>query len=560
MLHGAIAASITGDALDRLTASVGDLLPTLVGTDENGWTCLPAVDDLLDGGIALPLALGPFVADVGIRDLALCLDLAELAVELVPDTSPAALRLSVSHARLAFAQPAVVHGSVDLLLANPDAACVIDNQLGLDDIPHAAEVSFQVLATLDVDEDAAFTLTTQTESLEVHDVGTTIETDCSQPECSDPNPGGACLECGVCDPANFGTDLAEFLNELFGQAFDPIVALVLDAVSQPLLDELLNGRPLDVSAEISISNTLGALTESARTAADLGLLVRPAADGFSVQGESAARRLDLRFEGGTAPVSLHPCVGELGEDPVFEPGPWPTFDDPLAGDTPWSIALGISEAFVNQAIWSLYESGALCLAPTTRELADLTGGLVALNAGLLDLVVPGIARMAGRSASIRIRILPRLSAADFPVVVVGPPDSEATIRLALPHLDVALEAWIDHDWVQLLALSAGVEADLAMTLAGTNAELVVDRVSVLDVTTAPGSLIAAARPEEIVTLAMEAIVQVLQSGPFALSLDLSGLTAALGDVPLAIEALRIGPTGPASDWLGVWLDVGEVVR
>ncbi len=523
--------------------------------------CLPPLDDLIASGqLSLPLTLGPFVADVGAREVHVCIDLAALAVELVAGSDPAQIRLSVAHAKMAFQQPAVVFGKADILLTQPDAACVIDNQLGLEAIPYAADISFVVLATLAVDEDAGFSLQTDTESLTIHDIGVTVAQDCGLEECADANPGNIgdpCLECAICDSANFGTDLFEFLNDLLGESFDLVLAELLDLLSGPLLDELLNGRPLDIAAAISLHNTLGSVTESARTARDLGVLIRPAPGGFAVTGDGAQSGLELRLMGGAAAAEIHPCVGEIGTLPEFSPGPFPQFTSILPDGTPYDVGIGISEAFLNQAIWSLYETGALCLALTTREIADLTASLITIRAGLIDLLLPGVAAMAGRTASIRLVLAPTLAAEDFPVVEVSPADSDAVLRLSFARFEVGLEAFVDTDYMRLMTITSGIEADLTLTpaAAGPGFDLTVLRLELGAMTVSDHSAFSAARPDEIVALAVEVLVQVLGAGPLALPIDPGEIAALLGPTPLTADLVGLDAIGPQLDWLGVFFQV-----
>ncbi|MFT7623024.1 MAG: hypothetical protein ACI9WU_002199 [Myxococcota bacterium] len=560
VLQGAVAARVTGEAVDRLTGAIGDLLPGLVGTNEAGWACLPDLDALLGaGGISVPLSLGPFSADVGARNLSLCLDLSALDVEFVQGSSPAQIRLSVDHARVAFAEPAIFSGEVDYLFGTSDAACIVDNQLGLNDVPYALDVSFVVLATVIVDDDVAFSLQSETESLTIHDIGVDVREDCSLTECSDENPGGIgdpCVECNICSPANFGADLIEFLNELLGSAFDPLIALALDAVSGPLLDSLFNGRPLDIAAAISLGNTLGALTESARTAADLGVLMRPAPGGFVVDDVASGSALSIRLQGGTAPSALHPCAIDAGAGPDLAPTPFPELADPASGQ-PWDAVVAVSEALLNQAVWSLYQAGGLCLGVTSRELADLSGGALSVNAGLIDVLVPGAAALGGRTGSVRLTLRPTLTAADFPVVQIAPSGSEAPLRLQLNQVEIGVEVFADNAYMRLMTLEAAVAADLAFSQGPEGFTLVVEGISVASAEVSRPGLLAPARPEDIVALGVEALVLILQSGPLTLPFDPADLQDLLGALPLTVGLVTVGPLG--SDWIAAWFTLDPVV-
>lgn len=557
ILKGAITVRVTGDTIDLITDRIQELLPILIGTNEHGWSCLDLDEMLANSEISFPLSLGPFNADLGVRNVAICLDLSDLQVDLIDGTSPAQITLAVSHARLAFAKPLIASGSATFLGLSADAACLIDNQLDSGGVPHAAEVSFSATATLEVDEDGAFHLGTQTESLTIHDLGVTVLEDCSLLECTDENPpADACAECtAACDIANFGADLAEFLNDFIGQALDPVLAEVLNALSGPLLEQVLGGQPLDIAAEISLSNSLGALTASARTASDLGLLMRPAPSGFQVDGEIGSAGLSLFLEGGTSASGVHECVGELGPEPEFTSGPFPSFDGVLASGQTYDVGLGVSEAFVNQAIWSLYASGGLCLALTSREIADVSGGALQLKAGDLDLVLPGLGRLAGRSSSLRLVIAPRLGVSDFPVARVLPTSSDADLLLSLSNLTVGLEAFVDADWMRVLTLQTSAIASIQVDV-GSDGTL---RLGVGDVTLGEVAVKAPAfeqaDPASIVALAVELIIMVLDNGPLVLPFDLDQLQSLLGDIPLTVGLVDVGATGAAMDWLGLFLSI-----
>lgn len=556
IVKGAVVAKVTGGAADILADSIEQLLPTLLPTNEAGWVCLN-VDAFVDAGVvSLPLSLGPFVADIGVRQLNVCLDLESLAVDFVEGSDPAELSLTVTHARVSLESAAVVFGAVDLVLIQSDAACLVDDDLGLDDVPHFADVSFSVTAVLDVDEDGAFSMATDITSLEIHDVGVTVMEDCSLPECSDENPGNIgspCLECGICNPADFGADIFELFQELLGGLLDPVIAEILDAVSKPLLDELLNGRPLDVSAGVALGNVLGALTASARSANVLGVLLRPAPGGLSVSGLQTLSGLDLRMEGGTAAAKVHACVGDVGPEPVFEPGPYPDLTGMTPDGAAYEIAIAISQAFLNQAMWSVYETGGLCLALTTREVADLTGGALELTAGAVDLLVPGLAGLAGRTASIRLVILPTLSAADMPLLRVT--HGESVLSLSLPDLEIGLEAFVDDDYLRVLTLSSSALIRLGLTTRDDGTfELLVHDVALGPVVASDLEAFQAARLDDIVALAVEVVLQVLDGIlPLALPFDPGEIESLFGALPVKIGLLGVGATGVAGDWLAAYL-------
>ena len=559
ILKGAVAARVTGTAAQSLADNVAELLPLLLEQNEAGWSCID-ISSLIDAGaLSFPLSLGPLVADVGARDLEFCIDLSKLKIVFIEGTSPARIQLSVENARLALAKPAVVFGKVDFVLDNATAACRLNNQLSSGGVPYLTEISFVAEATLHVDEDSAFYLTAEATSLTVHDIGVEVTEDCTLPECSDENPpADACIECSICQTADFGSELAEFLNDAIGELLDPIVAEVINALSQPLLDELLNGQPIAVSARLTLSNVLGAATTSARTASDLGVSLRPGPGGFSVTGTGAASGLEVRLEGGTVADPVHACVGEEVGEPTFAFSEFPSLGATLPDGTPYDIALGLSRPFLNQALWSLYTSGALCLAPTTREIADLSGGAVVVNTGLLDLVVPGLARFAGRTGSVRLRIRPEIQASELPLVTFGAADASGLISLTLPRLHIGLDAFVEGAYTQIIALTATqivLQLDAVVTTTGT-IELAIASLALGPVTVGSAGIFDGVDLGAIIELAVEVLVTIVDGAePLTFGLDPSSLGDLLGPLPLSVSPLSIVTLGPQGDWLGVFFDV-----
>ncbi len=557
ILRGALAARATGAAVSTLTGSIGAILPDLVTTNAEGWACLP-LDTLLESGIvSFPLALGPLAGNVGARDLEICVDLSALAIELVPDTNPAQVRLRGDQLSIALAHSAVIMGDASLLGADVSVGCILDNDLTTPGgTPYLATVSFDATATLAVLPNGSFDVSVTSTALSLDEVGVAIVEDCSLPECADPNPGGACLECAVCDVANFGADLLTFIQEALGDLLDPVLTQVLNLVAPTVLDGVLNGRPLSIAAELSLSNVLGAITASARTATGLGLLVRPAPDGFQVSGSGEFVGIDLRLEGGTTATAVHPCVEPLGSEPNFSPGPYPDFGVLAPGGQPYDLAVGVSEAFVNQLLWTLRSTGALCLELDGPEIADLTGGAIAVDASVLDLLVPGLAAAAGREASIRVSVDPRFYASDLPIARVSEQGADASlgaIAVRLPDVVVGIDVFLGGRYARLATLQVDVSAGLEVAVDGTAIAIAIGGV-VVNSAAVTGGLASSGDLDRIISLGVDVLLGVLQkTGSFAFRVDMSELTSLFGDAPFTPKLVHIGPAGPAADWLSVYV-------
>ncbi len=568
VLKGAIEARLTESGVATLTSHIRELLPKLLGANAAGWACIDVDQLIAQGGIAIPLSLGPFKGSVGARGLSLCVDLAGLEVAFIPNTAPARVGLKVDHAKVALQKPAIVAGEADLGFVSSNAACLIDNDLATGTAqPYMTEVSFDIEATLEVDSAGRFTLTSDAKTITVHAIGVKVTQDCALPECTDQNPGNIgdpCVECTVCDIANFGSDLLTFLNDVIGDALGPLLADLLDLAAKPLLDQLLNGRPLAVAAKLTLSNLLAPLLRTARTLEDLALLVRPAPDGFEVSGQAVASGLTVRLEGGTAVERLHSCAADPGFDPVFATSPFPELSGTLPDGSLYDVGLAISQSFLNQGLWSAYLAGVLCARLDSAELAALTNGKLDLRAGHLDALIPGTAALAGRSASVRVALSPKITVDGFPVLRLepGPGGQGVRLRLRLLGFGVGIEAYVDTDYMRLLSVQADVDAALDVIQDPANPKsliLSLGPVTLANVTAVGGGAFAAARLDEVIRLGVEVLTAVLtKGGLLSLPFDTAALAGFLGDLPVTLSLVSVGAIGIDTDWLGLFLRIDSV--
>ncbi len=562
VLDGAVSVAVTGTALNKLATQVGDILSGIFPTTKAGWVCVPLDELFPDGLPSMPFAVGPLNTDVEVREASICLDLLGLTLELVPNQSPPTLRLHAEHLHIGFEKPAIIAGTTEFLGLATSVACTLDNDKKTDDgTPYAVVLTLTVDIELVVDDSGHIGVSPTTHQFVLNEVGLSVSKDCALPECVDPNLGGLvdpCLECDICTAADFGSDLTALVVELLGDVLDPLVALAVDALTKPLIDDWLNGQMASIAGRVSLSNVLGSTTESLQTAEDMLLVSLPAPNGLKTVEFGEHTVLQFHTQGGTSVVKDHACVGPLASVPTFTPGPFPMMVGVAQDGTQYDLAIACSEAFLNQLVWSLYRSGALCLGLTTRELATLTQGKLLLRTGPLDVLVPGVATLAGRDASVRIRLLPTLKTTDLPLLRVGDED-DGVIRLEWPAFGLALEAFVDNDYMRLMTLRADVSVSMGVevqedTLGFSIVDLVVDKVVVSD-----HEAFAEMDLQAVITLGLEVVLSALSGAndlvipivPMATGAD----AGALGTLPL--ELVGVDVVGADHDWLAVYLAVTD---
>lgn len=556
VISGAIVTRLTQHGMDVITERVKELVLAFFDADAQGRAIIP----LASLGIgSLGTSLGPFAATV--RDVVLVVDLASLEVSFVPGSSPPRIRIRVRDADVGLAAGTVT-GTIDTLLFSGDVACRLDNgandRVARLDLDLAIEVATAADGTLDV--------RVLPSTFDVQDLSLRVTTDCTLPECLDGNTPPSTSECTECQVVCPAADLGSALVSVLRDAFDPLVDSLLDLLADDLanlvLNGLLNGRPLAVEGTLDLAALFGPALPWLETARPLGLLARPGASAFRVTGAEGSLGLDVLLDAGVDAAPPHRCVGELGPDLVFTAGPRPELDGlvvlPGEGAVPYDLGVGVSEAVMNEAIWALYKSGALCIELTTRDLATATGGALKLTARTLDLLLPGVSGVAGPDASVRIALRPHITGDSRRVVQLGDGVSAPTVGVALRDAELAVDVFLGEQPARVLDFRADVVVGLAFDpLPGGVVEVRLDGVRLEGLRTPPEGLFAAARLDVIAPFVVDLALGFLATRPLSFRIATGGLGDGFG-LPLEPAVLGIGPAGDASDWLAIYvgLDAG----
>jgi MYXO-CTERM domain-containing protein len=261
---------------------------------------------------------------------------------------------------------------------------------------------------------------------------------------------------------------------------------------------------------------------------------------FLVGGNTTADAVGVNLStlGGAELVTLDPaCALELPSPrlrPSYAPPPpLPTdgradLDWDGTPETPYMVAAGLSEAFLDQVMWSLYGSGVFCQTLSADDV-DL------LNTGSLGLVLPSLDLLthADKYPWAVYPVALRLTPTAEPVISIGsgeltpggatPTLVEPLIRIVLDDVRLDLTALIEERWVHLLTVQADLTLDLGATVNPSNeVELVLGDLgqAVTDVRVSQAELLAET-PQELAD-AIPALIQ----------LALPQLTGNLPSIPL----------------------------
>jgi len=564
ILSSSVAARITPSGLDFITRRIKALVLSFFDADASGRAIIP----LSSLGVGtLSTSLGPFGGQV--RDVVLTVDLSRLEVRLIPGTNPARLEIYIEDAEVGLVSGTLA-GGINGTFFSGDAAC------GLANGPNGrvALLTMRLGLELGTEDNGDLDVRVLPSSFDLQDFALTFETDCDKTECLDglsPGSTSECLECEtICPVADFGSSILSALRSALDGILDTLLDLLADEVANLVLNGFLNGRPLAIEGEIPLSSLLGPWLSWMQTARPLGFLARPAGQAFRVTGAGDGIGLDIVLNAGVdAPP--HPCAPSPTAERVFGPGPRPTFDGVVTGPdgtiVGYDLALGVSDAVLNEALWALWRSGALCIRADSTDVAALTQGVV-LTAQTLDLLLPGAAEVAGPNAAVRFVVRPRLDRGpDYVrfgrVVVPGQAESAADEPLILASLveaEVAVEAQVGEGWVRLVGFSADLDLglDLVPTVDGA-IEVRVGDVSIQRLSLPTNELFATARLDAIAPFVVELALGLLGNQDLSFSLGLSGLGAGLG-VPIEVVVAALGQAGPEGDWLAIYVQFRDPPR
>ncbi|MCC7112476.1 MAG: hypothetical protein IT382_24500, partial [Deltaproteobacteria bacterium] len=303
--------------------------------------------------------------------------------------------------------------------------------------------------------------------------------ECSE-ECSDTNlaidtSGNA--ECiGVCFILDVLVDgvaaLAGLVNDLIGGFLPPI----LEGAIRNALDEF-DGSPLAASGRMQLGSVApGVLPASALA---LGYGVGPTAGAFDVNDPanvSGAQGMDIIFKSqfeaapsltdASFPVP-HPCAKVIAGNDFSELYGAFRFEasaaDPLTGmydGQVYHLGASLAEAAVNQMLFGVYNTGALCLELSTDSVHQLTGGAFPVSAGLVDVLTGGKLRQyAAPDAPVVIALSP----SQPPVITYGAgTDTEGHLIVQWPKTEVSFYVLMNERFARVFAVEADIDMQLTV--------------------------------------------------------------------------------------------------
>lgn len=369
-----------------------------------------------------------------------------------------------------------------------EALILPDVGTGTDCDPGVAECLKLAIDVVEVDLDPRDTLG-----------GTALEVT-DAPICTAPNtPSNCSLECSdtviIFDPD--GNQECEFFCPVYDFAGTILVELanVIEGLIQPFVDNLLDlalrealeefdGSPLAVSSRFEIRTAAPGLVNE--TTHDLGYAVAPTGSAFDVNcapgtdcetalgmdfvlktGVEAAPDLEIEGETPSDTPIPHPCVnGYIGADfaNLFGDGEFRTPDaNPLTGvydGETYHLGMSLARATMNQALFGVYNTGAMCIELSSDAVHALTGGAFPLSAGTLDLLTEGQLRQYTSATSPAVAtITPNAP----PVITFGAgTEDEGHIIFDWPDVDVGFYVLAYERFTRVFSVNTRIHAEISV--------------------------------------------------------------------------------------------------
>lgn len=557
VLSDSFAARLTSRGIDFLTARIKALVLSFFDADDNGRAIIP----LSSLGVGtLSTSLGPLAAQV--RDVVLTVDLSRLEVRLVPNTTPARLEIFVADAEVGL-RSGTVAGSINGTFFSGDVACGLGN--GPRD--RVALLTLSLGLELGTNGRGELEVSVLPSTFDIQDFALALSTDCDKDECLDGlslGSTGECLECEtICPVADFASEILSTLRSALDGLFDTLLDLLADEVANLVLDGFLNGRPLVIEGELDLATMLGSWLSWMEAARPLGLLARPAGDAFRVTGFGTDIGLDTVLDMGLD-AAAHPCASGPTAERTFSAGPRPEFpgqvvaaDGAVVG---YELGVGLSDAVINEALWALWRSGALCVRADSQDIAALSG--VVLTAQTLDLLLPGVAELAGSAAPVRVSVLPRLDRGPDYVriaeVVAG--GGGPLLSLTFAEAEVAVDVMVGEAWLRMVSFGADLQVSLDLRPTSEDeVEVSLSGIAIENLSLPQNELFDPAGLEVIAPFVVELALGFLAGQELAFPLPVTELSGSLG-LPLEVVVAAMGRAGQEGDWLALYLQLRDAPR
>lgn len=278
--------------------------------------------------------------------------------------------------------------------------------------------------------------------------------------------------------------------------------------------------PLLIGTEGSIATGATVAAYGASPTAAVDISVAAGGTVSSAAPGSANAGLTLGIIGGAAssPVSTagvtayNPCVPDLPAPPDVQPAvPDFTANAPSAN---YHLGLGVSEEFLNQAMYQVHRSGTMCLGISGQTIT-------LLNTGLFKTFLPSLGLLAGTETqdapmlvTLRPLVAPTIDIGKGTVDPVTQRPIDPLVTLTLKNLAIDFYALVEDRWSRLFNLQVDVQLPLSLTVEGCPDQRVTPALgelkNLITISRAPGNSELLAEDPSVLAGLIPAVISLAQ--------------------------------------------------
>ena len=482
------------------------------------------------------------VGTISLRDLKIAINVRREDVTLELLAQPGRFHIRVVDARISIQQGILAFAEED---GRIDLACRLADGLDVEDPAKSrvGSVTLELVIQPFVNEFGRLDALVDVPELTIIDWGVRFPTDCELLECTD-----GCAECTLSCPVLSGS--AAVANALLEEAKEQLSEMIQAQIHESIDTTLakFGAQPLDF--EINIAELLGERLPSAKTAKPIRAMLAPSIGGINVNQDPGGLGLDVLFEAGVD-AEPHRCVSPLVSDPVHEIGPPPGRE---TSPTPVHFVLAFAGGALDAAVWSAFKSGLLCVSLSSAEIAQLSDRSLALTAGGVESLLPGISSLAGPDAPLLVTLEPGFGVEDFPLVRVrAKEDGSAQIVVSFTKVGLSLHAEIDGRFARVIGLQATAEITAGLVaLPDATLEATLDNVEVKDLHVTYEEVLPGRDLSELAGFVSSAVAGGLLSG-ISFPVAAPGAVAELLGTGIELEVDSIRADGDRGDWIAARL-------
>lgn len=363
------------------------------------------------------------------------------------------------------------------------------------------------------------------------------------------NVQGGGFFCGVVTKGIVGVadGLVRSLGPLLNGLLRPVIQNVLGSVLNGF-----NGHRGKIQTQFNLASIVP--IQSLQLANPLGLFVAPEPGPFPVDDKAGLGMEVTVTSGAEAPLS--DCV-PVPPDFVANKGPTPALSGTDSMGRPYHVGVTLAASMINQTLYALHRSGALCLQLGTGDVRTLTGGRFTLNASLLSLLAADVSKLTTDRAPVIIQLKPRnpgtitLGSGQMTGMdAMGRPTYDWLMNASFPQMGIAFYVLMQDRYVRLFEVTTDIKAGFNINVLPSNQlEIDIGSIDVGNFQQVFNDILPNADFSTLLPTLVQIATQGLLANTLKLDVDVSNILSNALHVPIGLRVNDLFQDGANKDYL-----------